>query len=87
MAGMCGGSYCSVESIWFWKEGSHGDSLLHFPSGSPRPEMNLKPLLKEFSFLRFELIKMLPEIPVTVVAAGAFALPLLRLSNSIIFFL
>lgn len=49
--------------------------------------MNLKPLLKEFSFLIFELIKMLPEIPVTVFTAGAFALPLLRLSNSIIFFL
>lgn len=43
----------------------------------------------EFSFLRFELIKMLPEIPVTVsvFAAGAFPLPLPRLSNSIIFFL
>lgn len=77
------------ESICFWKERSHGDSLLNFPSGSLSTEMNLKLFLAEFSFLRFELIKMLPEIPVTasVFAAGAFPSPLPRLSNSIIFFL
>lgn len=84
-----GGPYCAVKSVWFWKEGSHGDPLLNFPSGSPRTEMNLWLFLTEFPFLRFELIKMLPEIPVTrsVFAAGAFALPLLRLSNYIILFL
>jgi len=51
--------------------------------------MNLKLFLTEFSFLRFEIIKMLPQIPVTdsLFAARAFALPLLRFSNSIIFFL
>jgi len=51
--------------------------------------MNLRLFLTEFPFLRFELIKMLPKIPVTcsVFAAGAFALPLLRLLNIIIFFL
>lgn len=51
--------------------------------------MNLKLFLAEFSFLRFELIKMLPEIPVAVLvlAAGAFPSPLPRLSKSIIFFL
>lgn len=89
MAGVCGGSYFSVESIWFWKEGSHGDPPLNFPSGSPRTEMNLKLFIAEFSCLRFELIKMLPEIAVTgsVLAAGSFALPLLRLSNCIILFL
>lgn len=50
--------------------------------------MNLK-LFAEFHFLRIELIKMLPEIPVTVsvFAAGAFPSPLPRLSNNIIFFL
>lgn len=30
VTGACGGPYCSVESIWFWKEGSHGDPLLNF---------------------------------------------------------
>lgn len=91
--GLCGRSVWRVillwESICFWKERSHGDSLLNFPSGSLSTEMNLKLFLAEFSFLRFELIKMLPEIPVTasVFAAGAFPSPLPRLSNSIIFFL
>lgn len=76
-------------SVWFWKEGSHADPPLNFPSRSPRTKMNLKLFLTEFPFLRFELIKMLPEIPVTgsVFAAGTFALPLLRLSSGIIFFL